>query len=220
MLLWESQQNRSKYGGGYKKLLIVGNSGHGKVIKELASQINYYQSIQFADDDPEQQMRQSVIGGSREVIQNKEDYDVFVAVGNADARRRLQESYEANGVSIVSLIDPSAVLPDELVKIGKGTVIMAGAVIQPDTVIGKGSIINTGASVDHDCRVGDYVHIAVGAHLAGNVKVGNGTWIGAGAVIRNNVRICEDAMVGAGAVVVADITESGTYVGVPAKKIK
>lgn len=128
---------------------------------------------------------------------------MIVAIGNASVRRCLLESYEAKGVSMVSLIHPQAVLADEVVEIGRGTVIMAGAVIQSDTVIGKGVIINTGASVDHDCQVGDYVHIAVGVHLAGNVKVGNGTWIGDGAVIRNNVSICENVMVGAGAVVVA-----------------
>ncbi len=51
------------------------------------------------------------------------------------------------------------------------------------------------------------------------MKVGNGTWIGAGAVVSNNVSICGEVTVGAGAVVVKDITESGTYVGVPARKI-
>lgn len=59
----------------------------------------------------------------------------------------------------------------------------------------------------------------MGAHLAGNVEVGNDTWIGAGAIIRNNICICENVIVGAGAVVVNDITQSGTYVGVPAKRI-
>ena len=34
----------------------------------------------------------------------------------------------------------------------------------------------------------------------------------------NNVDICSNCMIGAGAVVIKDITESGTYIGVPAKK--
>ena len=96
---------------------------------------------------------------------------------------------------------------------------MAGAVINPGVGIGKGCIINTCSSVDHDCDVGDYVHIAVGSHLCGTVSVGDGTWIGAGATVINNVFICSDCMIGAGAVVVNDIQESGTYVGVPARRI-
>ena len=66
---------------------------------------------------------------------------------------------------------------------------------------------------------GDYVHIAVGSHLCGTVSVGDGTWIGAGATVSNNVFICPDCMIGAGAVIVNDIRESGTYVGVPARRI-
>ena len=96
---------------------------------------------------------------------------------------------------------------------------MAGAVINPGVRIGKGCIINTCSSVDHDCTVGDFVHVAVGSHLCGTVSVGDGTWIGAGATVSNNVSICSDCMIGAGAVIVNDIKKSGTYVGVPARRI-
>ena len=97
---------------------------------------------------------------------------------------------------------------------------MAGVVINPGAQIGKGCIINTSSSVDHDCQIEDYVHISVGAHLSGTIEVGERTWIGAGATVSNNVNICGGCTIGAGAVVVKDITESGTYVGVPAKKIR
>jgi len=52
------------------------------------------------------------------------------------------------------------------------------------------------------------------------VKVGKYTMIGAGATVSNNVSICADCMIGAGAVVVKDIVDSGTYVGVPARKLE
>ena len=45
------------------------------------------------------------------------------------------------------------------------------------------------------------------------------TWVGAGVTVSNNVSICEECMIGAGTVIVKDIKESGTYVGVPARKI-
>ena len=67
--------------------------------------------------------------------------------------------------------------------------------------------------------IGNYVHIAVGSHLCGTVSVGDGTWIGAGAIVSNNVSICPNCMIGAGAVVIKEIKESGTYVGVPAKRV-
>ena len=215
----DSRKTRKITGGGYGKLLIVGNGGHGRVVRELASQINCYRRIQFLDDDSNYKEDGSVLGGSKEVFNYKKECDVFIAIGDPGSRKRLQESYEAAGVSVISLIHPQANLPMEIPEIGRGTVVMAGATIQVGTLIGKGVIVNTAASIDHDCRIGDYVHIAVGAHLAGNVEVGNGTWIGAGAVVRNNVKICEDVMIGAGAVVVEDIVENGVYVGVPATKL-
>ena len=97
---------------------------------------------------------------------------------------------------------------------------MPNAVVNSSAKIGKGTIINTCASVDHDCEIGDFVHIACGAHIAGTVVVGNGTWVGIGASVSNNLSICGEVKIGAGAVVVKDITEQGTYVGVPARKIK
>jgi serine acetyltransferase len=36
----------------------------------------------------------------------------------------------------------------------------------------------------------------------------------------NNIDICKNCIVGAGAVVVNNITETGTYVSIPVRKIK
>ena len=56
--------------------------------------------------------------------------------------------------------------------------------------------------------------------MAGTVTVGENTWIGIGAAVSNNIDIASDCIIGAGAVVVKNISEPGTYIGIPAKKIK
>lgn len=196
-----------------KRLLIVGASGHGKVVADIA-RLSGYGDITFLDDNPEikQCGGYPVIGSCAKV--NALDGDVIVAIGNAPIREKLQKTIQKERMA--TLIHPSAVVSDAV--IGRGTVVMAGAVINPGAVIGEGCIINTASSVDHDCRIGSYVHIAVGAHIAGSVEIGDETWIGAGATVSDNVSICGGCMIGAGAVVVEDITEPGTYVGVPARK--
>ena len=195
-----------------KKLIIIGASGHGKVIADIAVR-NRYKDIVFLDDD--EGVRECagfpVIGKTCEA--KGMDGDKIVAIGNPKVRERIQK--EISGV--ITLIHPNAVI-SRRVEIGEGSVIMAGAVINSDVVIGNGCIINTGASVDHDCRVGDYVHVSVGAHLSGTVAIGRRTWIGAGATVSNDVNICGDCMIGAGAVVIKDIDKPGTYVGVPARE--
>lgn len=195
-----------------KKLVIIGASGHGKVIADIALKVGY-EEIVFLDDNENLSECAGfpVVGKSNKAL--KIDGDKIVAIGNATIRERLQSSVET-----ITLIHPNAVI-SRRVEIGEGTVVMAGAVINSDTVIGKGCIINTGASIDHDCVIKDFVHISVGAHVAGTCHIGERTWVGAGAIVSNNINICSDCMIGAGALVIKDIEKTGTYVGVPAREI-
>lgn len=195
------------------KLIIIGASGHGKVIADIAG-LNGYKDIVFLDNNPSVRACAGwpVLGPDTSV--NELDGDVFIAIGKGEIRKRLMEKYVVR--AFPTLVHPTAAVAKSA-KIGIGSAVMAGAVINPDACIGKGCIVNTSSSVDHDCAVADYVHISVGAHLCGTVTVGEGTWIGAGAIVKNNVNICGGCMIGAGAVVVKDIATPGTYVGVPAK---
>lgn len=194
-------------------LFIIGASGHGKVVADIA-RLNGYKNIFFLDDDKGKKIcgKYSVIGTSYDVG----DGDVIVAIGNARFRRKISERYVEK---LITLIHPDAVIADD-VKIANGSVVMAGVVINPGTVIGEGCIINTSSSIDHDNEIGSYCHISVGSHLAGTVHIGDETWIGAGAIVSNNVNICSYCMVGSGAVVIKDIEVPGTYIGIPAKKIE
>lgn len=192
-----------------KKLVIIGASGHGKVVADIAEK-NGYEDIVFLDDNEDIKMCAGypVVGKIDDV--SKISGDKIVAIGNGKIREKIQSKIDP-----VILIHPNAVV-SRRVTIGKGTVVMAGAVINSDTIIEEGCIINTGASVDHDCIIGKFTHISVGAHVAGTCKIGTQNWIGIGATVSNNVVICNNCMIGAGAVVVKNIENEGTYIGVPA----
>lgn len=198
------------------QLVIIGASGHGKVIADTAEKVGYTDIVFLDDNSVENEcVGYSVVGDSRRITDYKGS-DFIVAIGNAEMRANKMK--ELTGYNVVSLIHPDAIV-SRRVSIGKGTVVLAGAVINTDTIIGEGCIISTCASVDHDNHLGNYVHVAVGAHLCGTVVIGERTWIGAGAIVSNNISVCDDCMIGAGAVVVKDIKEKGTYIGVPAKRI-
>lgn len=198
-----------------KQLIIIGASGHGKVVADIAK-CNNYTNIAFLDDNDSvtECNGYKVLGKTAEY--KKFDCDFFVAIGNSHIRAKILKELISAHKSITTLVHPNAIIADD-VKIGNGTVVMAGAVINPSSTIGEGCIINTCASVDHDNVIGNYVHISVGSHTAGTVAIGDYTWLGIGAVVSNNISICKDCMIGAGAVVVNNLTESGTYIGVPAK---
>ncbi len=202
------------------KLLIIGASGHGKVIADLALKMNRWQSVSFLDDNEsiKSSMGIDVIGTSNDILSFIDDFDIIVGIGNNTTRKEIQNILETMGASIPTFIHPNAIIGAQ-VEIGIGTVVMAGAIINCCTKIGKGCIINTGSTIDHDNCIGNFVHISPGVHLAGTVKIGKESWMGIGSVVSNNVNITSGCKVGAGAVVVKDITETGIYVGTPARRI-
>ena len=202
-----------------KKVLgIIGASGHGRVLADIAQKIGYERILFFDDNDTIKIVRgYDVVGKTTDIFNY--DCDAIVGIGNPEVRKRIQEQLEHGHIPVATLIHPDAVIGED-VTIGGGSVVMAGAVINPGATIGRGCIINTCASVDHDCLLEDYVHISVGAHLAGTVTIGCGTWVGIGAVVNNNVKIPDWCMIGAGAVVVKSLKERGIYVGVPVERVR
>lgn len=192
-------------------VIIIGASGHGKVIADIIEKCgdNVYT---FLDDDTS---RAGVTGKVSDCV-NYPDKKFIIAIGNNAIRRKIAETYN---LDYYTAIHPSAVIGKN-VTIGEGTAVMAGTVINPSTVIGKHCIINSGSVVEHDNRLGDYVHLSPNATLCGTVTVGENTHIGAGVTVKNNTNITADCVIGIGAAVVKDITEAGTYMGVPAKRVK
>ena len=195
------------------RLIIIGASGHGKVVADITT-LNRYEDIVFLDNDPTifSCFGYPVLGP--DTMTAELDGDGFVAVGNVKTRKYLME--RDTGRNFPVLIHPSAVISKEVI-IADGSVVVAGPALNPRARMGKGCIVNTSSSIDHDCILGDYCYVAVGVHLSRTVIVGEELWIGAGAIVSNNVTICDDCMIGAGSVVIKNIVESGTYVGVPVK---
>lgn len=202
-----------------QNVIIIGTGGHGRVIADIVMSAGD-RVMGFLDDAPNPP--QAVCGFP--VLGKVKDYTRFpearfvIGIGSATVRRKIAEMME--GVSWYTAIHPAATISRLETEIGEGTVVMAGAVVNVCTKIGKHCILNTGSSVDHDNRIGDYTHISVGARLAGTVTVGQSVWVGIGSVVSNNLTVCDGCYLGAGAVVVQNIEEPGTYVGVPARKLK
>ncbi len=198
-----------------KKLVIIGAGGHGRVVADIA-RLNHYQDICFLDDDSNNLFSDGKVQDFDNCIGK---CDFFIAIGDNTVREKIFTLIFDKGGNIVSLIHPSATIAEN-VKFGKGVAVMAGAVVNSGVEICDGCIINTASSVDHDCKIDRFVHISVGAHLAGSVNIGKRTFVCAGVTVINNICIAGDCVIGAGAVVIEDIREKGTYIGVPAKKLK
>lgn len=200
-----------------REIIIIGASGHGKVIADIVIKSGD-KVYGFLDDNPTQGPSFCgfpILGAVKNWLQYQ-DKSFVIAIGDAEVRERISKEIKAE---FYTAIHPSAQISLLDTEIGKGTVIMANAVINSSAHIGKHCILNSASVVEHDSQIADFVHISVGAKLAGNVKIGKNSWVGIGASIKNGVSVCDNCTIGAGAVVVKNIKESGTYIGIPAEKL-
>lgn len=200
---------------------LLGAGGHAANILDIL--LLNHRSVEVYDDNPSRILLYKHISGSLDsAILNADDReDIFiVGIGNNEVRETWSQEVIGAGLRIADLVPhPKSIISDHA-AIGKGTVVMAGAIVQARAEVGDGVIINTGATVDHDCVIYDYAHICPGVNLAGNVTVGARTMIGIGSSVIQGIYIGPDIIVGAGSVVVDNLYQPGVYVGAPARLIK
>ncbi|MEE6443593.1 MULTISPECIES: acetyltransferase [Pseudomonas] len=202
-------------------MAILGASGHGKVVADLAERCGWTH-IEFFDDawpSITQNGSWPVVGTGKQLLESIDKYQgVLVAIGNNKTRSLKLSELKAQKVNIPILVHPHAVVSRHA-KLGIGSVVFATAVVNAFATIGDGAIINTGSSVDHDCVLGDCVHVSPGARLAGTVYIGDQSWIGIGAVVKQLIKIGPNVTVGAGAVVLSNVSADLTVVGIPARPL-
>lgn len=205
-------------------VFVFGASGHAKVVIDIVERAGGARIDCIVDDDPARHgarmLGYEVVGGREALLARRRSAGTgIVAIGANPARRSVALWLASQGFDFAAARHPAAQVGRE-VRIGAGSVLMAGAVVNSDTRIGMHCILNTACSVDHDCDLGDAVHVAPGARLCGGVAVGAGAFIGAGAVIVPGRRVGADAIIAAGAVVLGDVPERAVVAGNPARIVR
>lgn len=190
------------------KLSLFGYGGHAR---EVARQID--QPIVFFVDDLYSNEFTKPISQF-----DPQRYMLMVAVSDIVERKKIVDRLPKE-TKYFTFIHPTALIMDKSVSLDEGGFIGAYSILTTNIKIGKHFIINRGNHIGHDTEIGDYFSAMPGAIVSGNVKIGNQCYLGTNSTIIEKKNICDNVIIGAGATVVRDITERGTYVGVPTKKI-
>lgn len=205
-------------------LILIGGGGHCKsIIEAIESQSESFQIKGILDSNiGETVSGYSVIGSDELIPQLTKDNAFVITVGSIKStkiREKIASDIKTCSGSFPIIKARTSVVSKRSV-IGEGTVILHNATVNADVVIGEQCIINTAANIEHDCKIGDFVHVSTGVMINGGCQIGNRCFVGSNSTIAQGVSICDDVVIGAGSVVIKDITESGTYVGNPCRKIK
>ena len=204
-----------------KALALIGASGHGKVVADTAIRCGWNHIIYFDDAWPTLTThgKWPVVGNTTALAPQQQQFSaIIVAIGDNHTRLQKTLALQKASLPLTSLIHPQAYIASDA-TLADGSIICAGAIVQPSTSIGLAGIVNTGATVDHDCKLAEGVHISPGAHLAGSIHIGACSWVGIGSSINQSTTIGANVIIGAGAAVTKDIPDNIKVAGVPAKKI-
>src|SRR2546422_2145646 len=207
------------------KMVVFGAGGHAKVVLDTLECLGRYVVVGLLDANVEMhgttRWGYKVLGGRDQfaALQRRGVTRLIIALGDNRHRQAAFEDAVKAGFELVAVVHPSAQVGSR-VKIGPGSLLVAGTIVNVDAVLGANVIVNSGATVDHDCRIGAHVHISPGVHLAGNVTIGELAHIGIGAVVLPNLKIGRNSVVGAGAVVLEDVPDGIVVAGNPARPIR
>jgi len=209
-----------------KDLVIIGAGDFGREVAAMVERINNvneeWSLLGFVDDNPELKGCKvdgyKVIGNSEWLSQQDKKIYAVCSIGNSKTREVfIKRISKNNNIEFAILIDPSAILMNNT-KIGKGSIICAGAILTINVEVGVHSIINLSCTIGHDTKTGNYFTAHPGTNISGKVIIGDASYFGTGCKVIQGISISKHCIFGAGTVIVKSITESGTYVGVPAKK--
>lgn len=184
-----------------------------------------YEFVGYFDDKPIKQYRDyPVLGKLHDVFEclNAGVVDVlFVTIGDNEKRQEVFDMIAKNHYDkIINVISPQAAILNRNSIKGRGIFVGFSSYVGAEVVIYDNCIINTGAIIEHHTIVEKHCNIAPRATINGLCHIKEKTYVGSGSVIIQMITVEKETILGAGAVVVSSILESGTYVGVPAKKIK
>ena len=190
------------------KLALFGYGGHAREVAcQIGEKVTFFVDNEYAND----------IAKPISTF-NPEEYMMMVAVADSKDRYDIVQRLP-KGTKYFTFIHPSVQIMDDNIEVGEGSFIGANSILTTSIKLGKHALLNRGNHIGHDCIIQDYFSTMPGAIISGNVTIGDCVYVGTNSSIKEKMIICSGVTIGSNATVVKHIVKSGTYVGVPVKKL-
>lgn len=208
-----------------KKLAIIGSGDLGTLIAYHARQVGYEIAGFFNDfmKVGETVDGSPILGGVDDVLgayQKGIFHELMIGVGYKHFAVRKSVFLRFRGQVPYATIIHKDVSIALSCRIGMGTFILPGCVLDNNASLGENVLVNVGSTIAHDTTVGDHSFLSPRVAVAGFVRIGECCNIGINATIIDNITIADNVQIGGGAVVISDLPEKGVYVGNPARRIR
>jgi sugar O-acyltransferase (sialic acid O-acetyltransferase NeuD family) len=193
------------------KILLIGAGGHARSCIDVLEEENQFEIaglIEKGKSISNESLGYPVIGTDDDLKVLRQQYkNALITVGQIKSpkiRIKLFQLLKELDFTLPVIVSSQAYVSKHA-RIGEGSIIMHGVIINANAKIGNNCIINNRALIEHDAIIGNHSHIATGAIVNGGVSVGSESFIGSGVVTKQYISIGNNCSVGAGVTLKSDV---------------
>jgi sugar O-acyltransferase (sialic acid O-acetyltransferase NeuD family) len=202
----------------HRSVYMIGAGGHAKAVL-AALEANHIYPLALYDDD-ESKWGSSLfnipVKGGLGEFATLGTVSAVIAIGDNIKRKQIAERFTA--INWLTIIHPYS-YQHSSVRVGRGTVILEGTVLQPDVKIGQHCIINVDSMIGHDSILEDYVHSS-GGKIGGNVHICEGVLVGGNTTIHPGLTIGAWSKSAISTAIMRDVPPHSILIGNPARMLK
>lgn len=205
-----------------KPIILIGGGGHCKsVIEAAVSQDREIIGIlDVAENVGSKVLDFEIIGTDDDIVKYSESAEFIITVGHIKGtviRRKIATKISTSKAVLAEPIIASTANVSHWARVGRGTVVLHGAMVNVGAFVDENCIINTLANIEHDAIIEPFCHISTGAMVNGDCRVGHDCFLGSQSVMLNGSSIFPNCVIAAGSFVRKSITVAGIYAGNPAQ---
>ena len=198
-------------------IILIGGGGHAYSCIDVIEAERKFQIIGLIDNKLSLNIKiinYKIIGNDSELLTiRKKCSNAVIAIGqlkDPEPRMRAYDNLIKKEFVLPIIKSPNSYVSRHS-KIGNGTIVMHGAIVNIDSAIGNNCIINTSSLIEHNTKIGSHCHISTNATVNGHVIIGDQTFIGSGAIIHQGIEIGKNCVIGAGSIVRKNLQDSSIY---------